>query len=87
MLNLQIKRETDIIYRYSSAVFVFTAVHDNAIDADPPVFRISVDAFHAVVTDFIGIKITAVTFPAADAFTVIQNTLTMYCHIPEHLLL
>ena len=85
-MNLQIKSGTDIIYRYSSAVFFIAAVQNNAVDVDSTVFRISFDAFHAVVTDFFGIEIAAVTFAAADAFTVIQNTLTMYCHIPEHLL-
>ena len=85
-LNLQIKRGTDIIYTCSSVVFVVAAVQDNAVDVDSTVFCISVDTFHTIVTDFFRIEIAAVTFAAAYAFTVIQNTLTMYCHIPEHLL-
>ena len=51
-----------------------------SVNADAAVLRIAIDAFHAVVADFSGIKIAAVTFTASDTFTVIKNTLTMKCH-------
>ena len=50
--------------------FVFPVKYD-AVNTDAPVFCISVDTFHTVVTDLFRIKIAAVTFTAADTFPVI----------------
>ena len=61
------------------------AVKANAVNTDSPVFGISVDTFHAIVADFFRIEITPVAFAAADAFTVIKDTLSMFGHFPEHL--
>ena len=52
----------------------------NPVNADAAVFRVSVDAFHTVVTDLFRIEIAAVAFTAADTLPVIQYTLLMYGH-------
>ena len=57
--------------------------HYNAVDTDASVFCITVHAFHTVVADLVRIQIAAVAFSTADAFPVIQNTLTMYSHETE----
>ena len=59
------------------SAFAFKA---NAVNTDSPVFGVSVDTFHTIVTDFFRIKIAAVAFAAADAFPVIQNALSMFGH-------
>ncbi len=50
--------------------FRFPFQHD-PVNGYGPVFRVSVDTLHAIVTDFFRIQITAVAFPASDAFPVI----------------
>ena len=46
-------------------------VQEDAINTDCAVFGIPVDTFHAVVTDFFRIEITAVAFAASDTIPVI----------------
>ena len=72
------KAETSVF----TGVFAF---QDNPVNTYSAVIRVSPDAFHTVVTDLFRIQITAVAFTAPNAYTVIQNTLSLFSHIPEHL--
>ena len=67
----------------TAVVFLFK--HD-AVNIDAPVFSISPDTFHAVVADLFRIEIAAVTLTAAYTLSVVQHTLLMHSHRPEHLL-
>ena len=51
--------------------FCLLPVQFNSFNGNSTVLGITVDAFHAIVTDFFRIKIAAVAFAAADAFPVI----------------
>ena len=64
---------------------VFLFKHDT-VNIDAAVFGISIDTFHTVVADLFRIEVTAVTLTAAYTFPVIQHTLFMHSHRPEHLL-
>ena len=54
--------------------------HLNLTDGYSPIFRVSKDAFHAVVADFSGIQIAAVTFSAFDAFPIVEQARMLISH-------
>lgn len=55
-------------------------IKNDPVYADPAVFSVTVDTFHAVVTDLVGIQIATVALAAADTFTIVKNTLNMHSH-------
>lgn len=55
-----------------NSLILFVLSQLNAVHRNGAVLVIAVDAFHAVIADFVWIKITTVTFAAANAFPVIQ---------------
>ena len=59
--------------------------HQDSLNTYPSVFSIPFYTFHAIVADLFRIKVTPVAFPAADTLPVIQHTLLMDSHGPEHL--
>ena len=54
----------------------------DAVDHDPSEIRITLNAFHTVVTDFFRIKITSVAFSAADTLPVVKHTSANHYRIP-----
>jgi hypothetical protein len=50
------------------------------IDGNRAVFRVPLDAFHAVIADLFRVQIAAVTFTASDTFPVIEYAHFMQCH-------
>ena len=54
----------------------------NTINGNTSEISISVDAFHAIVTDLFWIKVAAVAFAAADAFPIVKNARTIQCLTP-----
>ena len=50
-------------------------IQDDSIDTDASVIRLIRDTFHAVITDFVRIKVASITLAAADTFAAVKNAL------------
>jgi hypothetical protein len=76
------RKKSPLSWRESfSSVFIFLIfLQLDPIDGNRTVFRVPLDAFHAVIADLFRVQIAAVTFTASDTFPVIEYAHFMQCH-------